>query len=136
MINLVLYRKWFKDDGIFGVLHLSPNIALYTLEHSYHLLSKVPEGTYLCNRGIHILKHGSIETFEIMKVPNHTGILFHPGNTTHDSDGCILLGSNVFPSGDRMSIDQISGSQRAFSTFMNYLEDVNRFTLLVENDKT
>ena len=136
MIDLVLYRRWFKDDGIFGILHLSPKIGLYTLEHSYHMQSKVPQGTYLCERGIHILKHGSVETFQVTHVPDHNGILFHPGNTEHDSDGCILLGTSLSLPDNIMSIDRLISSQSAFSTFMNYLEDVNRFTLIIENDQT
>ena len=32
-------------------------------------------------------------TFEVLDVPNRSGILFHMGNTVDDTKGCILVAS-------------------------------------------
>lgn len=106
-----------------------------TLQHAYLDESreeniyqpKVPRGMYPCVRGEHLL-HGSsepFETFEITGVKDHTGILFHPGNTERDSEGCVLLGMS------RVG-DSILDSKIAFRQFMSQLEGLNNFQLVVE----
>jgi hypothetical protein len=64
------------------------------------------------------------ETFEILGVPGHTGILFHWGNWNKDSDGCLCLG--MVRSGNA-----VLRSREAFANFMHMLEGVNECTLVV-----
>jgi hypothetical protein len=132
-----LRRQTFLRDGIFGVFRFDDDdiTAFYTLEHAYLGLSdscpngwspKVPQGSYLCVRGIHRLAHGEpFETFEITAVPGHTGVLFHAGNYNADSEGCVLLG--LGRDGDKM----VTQSKAAFADFMDHLKGLPTFLLEV-----
>lgn len=101
-MNLTLKNTDYLESGVFGELLLEDGTHLcYTLQHAYDSGNgdgsyepKVPCGTFTCTRGQHQLAHMShpFETFEVMDVPGHTGILFHVGNFNSDSEGCILLG--------------------------------------------
>lgn len=132
---LTLTRTEFSSQGIFGMLiDDSHTILLNTLEHAYaqtqglmsHSTSwspKIPAGKYTCIRGMHAL--GNLipfETFEITKVPGHTGCLIHPGNSEADSEGCVLLG--MLRQGG-----YILSSRKAFSEFMKSVEGLEQFTL-------
>ena len=125
-----LTRSEFNADGIIGTLTNEQGDQLaVTLEHAFDGRPKLPAGHYHCQRGMHRLEHGEkFETFEVMGVPGHTGILFHIGNWNKDSDGCILLGRVVTASTEgRM----ITSSSLTFAYFMNELTDVDEFLLTV-----
>jgi hypothetical protein len=136
-MNLKLIRNEFRQDGIFGTLEteLGKQLAI-TLEHAYADLQgwspKLPDGDFVCVRGTHRLDHssGPFETFQIIGVPGHTGILFHIGNFNFDSDGCVLLGENIVQmSGARA----ISSSKITFQKFMDFQSDVDEFSLNVSS---
>lgn len=126
-----LDRFEYSPDGIFGRLVTEDGVELAkTLEHAYptdtgHYIPKLPNGTYLCVRGIHQLARSApFETFEITGVPGHTGILFHTGNFHGDSSGCVLVGRKI----DRKILAQ---SHAAFLDFLNVLKGLNSFVLTV-----
>lgn len=122
---MILIRTRFSPEGVFGELTTdSSDHVAYTLEHSYNDLPKIAAGAYICVRGQHCLHAGPIETFEVTGVEGRTGLLFHPGNTQQDSEGCILLGTSI-------SQDSLTESRKAFASFMTSLEGVNTFTLQV-----
>ncbi len=126
-MNMTLRRASFTPFGIFGTLFdAGENIIASTLEHSYNLLPKLPDGVYTCRRGMHRLAHMKqpFETFEICDVPGHTDILFHTGNRNEDSAGCVLLGSEVKGS-------EIAYSRVAFDKFMAIQAGVEEFGLTV-----
>lgn len=127
-----LVRYDWRADGIFGRLRDDHDDQLaVTLEHSFDGKPKLPAGQYLCKRGMHQLEHGGrFETFEVLDVPGHTGILFHIGNWNRDSDGCILLGRVSVGSTDG---HMITSSAMTFFSFMNALDGVNEFPLTVED---
>lgn len=136
MKTFILYRKEHIKDGIFGelVAENSTNILFLTLEHAYEdgdkFKAKVPAGTYICKRGEHKLADlVPFETFEVMDVPNHWGILFHVGNYNRDSSGCILLGRGMGMTQARGKM--IVDSKRAFKEFMEMLKDEDEFTLVI-----
>lgn len=132
-----LLRLEYSESGIFGeLMDNDESFLLQTLEHAYPItqdsiststayLPKVPAGQYTCVRGVHSLSNGvPFETFEIMGVPGHTGILFHPGNTETDSSGCILLGTT------RVG-NTIFQSKDAFNLFMEALLGIGSFELII-----
>jgi hypothetical protein len=124
-VKLTLNRHSFLPEGIFGTLELPGGLALHTLEHSYGLTPKLPAGSYVCKRGTHRLSCGKpFETFEVMGVPGHTGILFHAGNLERDSSGCILLGMED-------SGDKLLRSRLAVQAFMQALSGQDSFQLQV-----
>lgn len=128
-MSLVLKRIKVSDFGIFGrIIGSDGNEICVTLEHNYDGIAKVPTGEYQCVRGIHRLENLlPFETFEVMGVPGHTGILFHPGNYNADSKGCILVGT-------RAEEKMIVASRQAFDHFMDLLKGVDSFRLTVQNE--
>lgn len=140
MVTLYLARIDFLKTGIFGKLRDQRfHLSLFTLEHAYPYSQTsigsdtyiyrpiIPEGEYLCRRGYHSLKNGSpFETFEVLGIHGHTGLLFHAGNFNKDSEGCILLGLNV------IADEMVTNSRAAFTKFMDFLSETNVFKLKVE----
>lgn len=125
---MTLIRDRYAEQGIFGTLR-AEGISFQTLERAYPIPGgfrpKLPTGEYQCVRGMHRLTRGEpFETFEIIGVKGHWGILFHVGNYNQDSSGCVLLGL-------RREGNAITGSRLAFFDFMNYLKGVDQFTLTV-----
>ena len=128
MINK-LTRLEFSDNGIFGQFSFEGDSQSYcvTLEHSFNDAPIVPTGIYTCKRGVHCLEHGKpFETFEILGVSGHSGILFHVGNFNDDSRGCVLLG-------ETRTGDIITQSVKTFEGFMSRLLGVDTFQLEVIN---
>jgi hypothetical protein len=133
-MDLVLKRTEASVDGIMGELYDdSHNLLCYTLEHAYDsgngdgsYAPKIPAGQYNCVRGTHKLLNmtSTFVTFEITNVPNHTHILFHPGNYNKDSDGCVLLGLEK-------SDTAVLKSRDAFAKFMVLETNIDEFQLTV-----
>jgi len=125
---MLLQRTNFLETGIFGSLFFYGDNEEFakTLEHAYlqedgKYLPKIPAGKYWCVRGTHQISNEFFETFEIMGVPGHTGLLFHPGNFNNDSSGCILLGEEI------SNFSMITESRNKFLEFMNALNGVTSF---------
>jgi hypothetical protein len=72
-------------------------------------------------------------TYEILNVPNRSGIRIHPGNYVKNLKGCIYLGSK-FADIDNDKVDDIINSGNMVRTFENFMEKKD-FILLVENYK-
>lgn len=131
-MKITLTRNEYSPCGVFGTLNVD-GAEFSTLEHNYfpphkELGPKVQLGIYSCKRGIHHLgAHGEhkIESFEVTGIPGHSGIIFHTGNTQADSNGCILIGQRV---GFGLTSSRIS-----FKKFMECLQGVSEFTLIVTN---
>lgn len=132
-MTLTLTRQDKRPDGIFSELtDEKGNFVAVTLEHSFDGEPKLYDGAFKCVKGLHQLHVGNkFETFEITGVQGHSGILFHVGNYNSDSEGCVLLGTDVknMDNGTRM----ITHSMIAFSKFMAMLDKVSEFTLIVKS---
>lgn len=136
-MELKLKRLDYFSDGIFGELYDSAGRKLAsTLEHAYDsgngngsYVPKLPNGNYICLRGVHKLHDGvPFETFEITGVPGHSDILFHVGNYNKDSDGCVLLGINQETVSKTHYVDN---SRIAFGRFIDTVKGLDKFTLTV-----
>lgn len=131
-MDLTLRRASYEKTGIYGqYFDTANNRIAFTLEHAFEnsdgsYSPALPPGVYTCVRGIHHLARiPNIETFEVMNVPGHTGILAaHPGNYNNDSDGCILVGLDL-------GSDMIVKSVLAFANFMAIQDGLNQFKLSV-----
>lgn len=89
-----LKRNW--DNGVQTLGDLTyDTFSCKTLERPFKdnkpNISCIPKGTYLCKWtwSLRLMRY----TYEVMNVPNRTGIRFHKGNYFFDVDGCILLGT-------------------------------------------
>ena len=86
-----------------GSLYTPTNKHFYTLELPWRDnargVSSIPDGWYEIERRVSSLttvqRHGGW-TWEVKNVPGRSGILFHAGNTTRDTRGCILIGKTIF----------------------------------------
>src|SRR5579863_7371737 len=92
-MQLLLYRTMYTPSATIGLI-TTPNTEWATLEppwrHDAPGLSCIPSGMYV------LIPHNSPahpDTWEIKDVPGRTEILLHPGNSSHDTEGCILVGT-------------------------------------------
>ena len=89
-------------------------------------VSCIPAGTYKAIRHVSP-KFGM--TFWLQDVPGRAEILFHKGNVTTDSSGCILVGESF---NYVMGQQGITASKEGFKEFMDILEGRNEFTIEIE----
>ncbi len=125
-MQIDLIRDESFKNHVNGTLSVNGVYFCDTMERAYDSAPKLPDGSYDCVRGWHRLKNGPIDTFEVMNVPGHTGILFHPGNTFKSSEGCILVGVLI-------SESQLRHSREVFESFMRELNDLDHFELIVHD---
>lgn len=90
--------------------------------------SCIPKGSYKCRR-VNSPKFGN--TFEITNVPGRTHILFHRGNTTADTRGCVLIGESFEPLNGTPGI---AHSGEGFAEFLRLLQSVNEFQLTISSE--
>lgn len=100
---MVLHLKRSKstEDSTIGILNIKPDnqnreyLGIFTLEdvvrpEKIHGKTAIPAGTY------DVIIRYSPKFKRLMpaisKVPGFTGILIHAGNTSTDTEGCILVG--------------------------------------------
>ncbi|MFH1984138.1 MAG: DUF5675 family protein [Pseudomonadota bacterium] len=78
--------------GTFGVLRIDKAAYCVTLEPPdvFNAVGKsnIPPGQYICKR-CQSPRFG--DTFEIANVPGRTNVLIHPGNSVHDTAGCVIV---------------------------------------------
>ena len=138
---MILERFLVSNDGVFGVLTFK-GAHLFTCEEeelgNRAGISCIPVGNYTIKRTVYF-KHG-YPTFEVMDVPNRSRILFHPGNTEEDSEGCILLGTKLGvlevrdeDTGIRRKKLGVLSSKRAFKWFMEAMHGVDEMNLKITN---
>lgn len=119
MIALSLFRFQFSDDSVIGSLSMKTDKAeeflCYTLEdkvrevpgipvREWKVFGKtaIPKGRYEVKK-TRSARFGR-DTLQLMNVPGFEGIRIHAGNTSNDTEGCILVGSSI-------NTNSINGSQ-------------------------
>ena len=136
-MELILKRVLWTDDGVIGVLLSGSAPICVTLEEEWkdneRGISCIPTGSYLCQ--LTRTEHHGI-TYEVQGVQNRSAILFHPGNTEADTEGCILLGKEF---GYIKEADEDTGiveqqlavlrSKEAYAYFMSVLNGAQTFAL-------
>ena len=95
MMNLTLTRAPSTAHGTFGILTLEGRPLCVTCEDPWknnrRNESCIPTGTYQC-RNHNGKKYTNV--WEVTNVPGRKAILIHAGNTTDDTEGCILVGES------------------------------------------
>lgn len=86
MKEFTIDRKPSCPDGTFGIFSIDGIPQCITLEP---VISDIPDGTYPC------IPHTGAKfknVWEITKVPGHSAILLHNGNSVDDTEGCVIVG--------------------------------------------
>jgi len=113
-------RFEFKDTHTVGKMYVDGVYECYTLEDAVRNGTKVigktaiPIGTYkvIIDASTRFKK----DMPHILDVPDFTGVRIHSGNTSADTDGCILLGSTW------AGKDFIGNSKIAYKKFFDKLK--------------
>ena len=112
-------------DGTFGVLMQDGVPFALTCERPWldnaRNVSCIAGGAYQCI-AVDSPKFGV--TYEVTGVPGRSGILFHKGNTSDDSHGCILIGEEFGEIGGRTAV---ISSAKGFAEFIARLKGVRTF---------
>lgn len=99
-MKIDVVRRWFNEKATIGEMFLDGDILrqCYTLEDVIRDVkvagaTAIPYGTYevvinYSNRFKRLMPR-------LMNVPNYEGVLIHNGNTSDDTDGCILVGRSI-----------------------------------------
>ena len=129
MVIAELKRVEESQDGTIGVLLIEKEVQCFILENrswqNKPFVSCIPPGVYVCKR-ITSPNHGV--TFEVQDVPGRSGILFHIGNISENTEGCLLTGRRVgCLNGKRAVLDSVG----AFRDFIARLSGVDEFKLVV-----
>jgi hypothetical protein len=120
-MNLKLIRQIFTDKSTIGSLYIDDQFECYTLEDVVRPpgikipgATAIPYGNYeviidYSNRFARNMPH-------VLCVPMFERIRIHSGNTSADTEGCILLGTTK-------GTDIIYESRNAFIKFYSRLEE-------------
>jgi len=97
-VNLDLYRRAPVGNATIGELYVDGAFACYTLEdlvRDYKVAgaTAIPAGSYQIT--ITWSPHFQRRLPLLNDVPNYEGVRIHPGNTAADTEGCILVGTQV-----------------------------------------
>jgi hypothetical protein len=122
-MTLKLVRRYFTPTSTIGELYIGEIFECYTLEDTYRIgdiyIVKVPGKTAIpC--GAYLVTIDQSARFKclmphVLNVPNFEGIRIHPGNSSEDTEGCILVGR---VRGD----NTISESRKAFEDLFAKLQ--------------
>lgn len=123
-MKLLLVRDLFTDTTTLGKLSIDGNYQCETLEDTDRNVESggkkidgktaIPRGTYLVT--IDYSNRFKKDMPHLLDVPQFSGIRIHCGNTSADTEGCILLGRI------RMNNNNIGYSRDAFRLFFDKLE--------------
>lgn len=128
-MKLRLERFEFGDTFTIGKFYIDGVFHCFSLEDKVRQGEKVngqtaiPNGTYSVI--IDVSTRFGKQLPHILDVPNFTGVRIHTGNTSKDTEGCILLGQN-WTGGDF-----ISNSKVAFDSFFKKLQEAKTATIVV-----
>ena len=97
-VNLLLIRDTFTKESTIGKLFINGESFCDTLENPYinneRNVSCIPEGSYKVR--LRLARESATRDYLhllVQDVPNRDWILFHIGNTSKDTSGCILVGN-------------------------------------------
>lgn len=118
-MKLKLERKPSTKNSTSGTLYVDGAFECYTLEDVVRP-AKVAGTTAIPNGTYKIIITQS-QKFKrplplLIDVPNYEGIRIHPGNTSADTEGCILVGQKI-------DTDWVGDSRKAFDALFVKLRD-------------
>lgn len=97
----------------------------------------IPTGTYKVSMNVVSPRYSNFSKYKyvrqfnakmprLLNVPGYEGVLIHPGNTSKDTSGCLLVGQNKV-------VGKVINSQVTWIALMNVLlKDKNNITITIE----
>jgi len=123
-----IWRHEQTDAATLGVLIVHGRMLGFTLELPWRsnrrFVSCIPPGLYrvrLRESWRRSRDHGP--TYEVCDVPGRSGILFHPGNTIDDVEGCIAPGLTVGMVGDKRGVLHSAAAFARFRAAMDGIKE-------------
>lgn len=102
-MNLTLNRVMFSSSATLGKLYRGSDFLCYTLEDTDRKLecdgekvygqTAIPRGTYQVV--VDWSNRFNKELPRLVDVPGFEGIRIHTGNKPEDTEGCVLVGTNI-----------------------------------------
>jgi hypothetical protein len=127
-MKLTIKRLHRTENSTIGELSVDGKFECYTLEDKERDVkikseTAISKGTYIV--GITLSNRFKRLLPILLNVPNFEGVRIHSGNSNHDTEGCILVGTT-------RSEDYIGNSRLAFSKLFKKMQLAKSITLTIE----
>ena len=126
-MKLHLKRLHKTEFSTIGELTINGLFECYTLEDKERDIkikaeTAIPKGTYkvILNQSSRFKRILPL----LIDVPNFEGIRMHPGNTNHDTEGCILVGKT-------RGEDFVGKSRKAFTSLFEKMKLAKEITITI-----
>jgi hypothetical protein len=125
---LITVKRLYKtDSSVIGELSIDGVFECFTLEDVEREVkikseTAIPKGTYkvIINQSNRFKRLLPL----LLNVPNFEGVRIHPGNTNHNTEGCILVGQT-------RKKDYIGQSRKAFDKLFKKMQAAESITLKI-----
>ena len=124
---IAIKRLYKSGNSTIGEMTVDGKWECYTLEDKERDIkikseTAIPKGTYkvIINKSNRFKKLLPL----LLNVPNFEGVRIHPGNTNHDTEGCILVGRT-------RSKDFVGQSRKAFESLFAKMKLAKEITLII-----
>lgn len=125
MIKLRLERRIFTDDVTVGELYVNDEFFCYVLEDAVRPVkvygkTAIPRGKYK----VELTHSPRFRTHLplLINVPNYVGVRIHAGNTSLDTEGCLLVGLGLMRDPDQNLDWRITQSRAALARLLPILK--------------
>ena len=127
-MKITVKRLHRTERSTIGELYIDGKFECYTLEDVERKVkipseTAIPKGTYIV--GITLSNRFKRLLPILIDVPNFEGVRIHSGNTNHNTEGCILVGTT-------RSKDFIGSSRLAFDKLFKKMQSAKSITLTIE----
>lgn len=126
-MEILIKRLHKTEHSTIGELTINGKFECFTLEDKERDIkikgeTAIPKGTYkvIINKSNRFKRLLPL----LINVKNFEGVRIHPGNSNHDTEGCILVGSN-------RSVDYITKSRKAFEALFAKMQLAKEITLTI-----
>jgi len=126
-MKIEVKRLHRTENSTIGELTIDGKFECYTLEDKERDVkikgeTAIAKGTYkvIINQSNRFKKLLPL----LINVPNFEGVRIHPGNSNHDTEGCILVGMN-------RSVDYITKSRKAFDSLFKKMQKAKNITITI-----
>ena len=126
---LTVKRLYKTETSTIGELLVDGIFECFTLEDTERAIkikgeTAIPKGTYkvIINQSNRFKRLLPL----LIGVPNFEGVRIHSGNTTHDTEGCILVGQS-------RNKNFIGQSRKAFEKLFKKMQKADNITLTIQS---